>query len=90
MALQKEVEETVERTMDLMLMQIKTYVPFLRIAFPRVVNLPEFCFNLMLGNALSTFLSQYAMRLQSPVESDFADFGVLTSKYREKLNELFQ
>ncbi|MDE1863435.1 MAG: hypothetical protein KGI33_11070 [Thaumarchaeota archaeon] len=89
MALQKDVKETVERNMELMLMQVKTYLPFLRIAFPGVSNLPEFCFNLMLGNALSTFMSQYALRFQTPSESDFAEFGTLASKYGEKVNELF-
>lgn len=89
MTLQPEVKETIERNMDLMLKQTKVYIPFLRIAFPGVVSLSEMCYNLMVGNALTTFLSQYALRMQSPNEKDFAEFGVVVEQYRDKVKELF-
>ncbi len=89
MTMQPEVKETIERNMDLMLTQTKTYVPFLRVAFPRVKDLSEMCYNLMVGNALTTFLTQYALRMQSPGESDFVEFGAIVEKYRPKVKDLF-
>ncbi len=89
MTLQPEIKEIIERNMDLMLKQTKAYLPFLQIAFPRTRDLPEMCYNLMIGNALSTFLSQYTLRMQSPTQEDFAEFGVLVEQYRQKVKELF-
>ncbi len=89
MTLQPETKEIIERNMDLMLKQTKAYLPFLQIAFPRTKDLPEMCYNLMVGNALSTFLSQYTLRMQSPTQEDFAEFGVLVEQYRQKVKELF-
>lgn len=83
------IKEAVEKNMDLMLRQASVYTPFLRIAFPAVANLSEFCFNLMVGNALSTFLTQYALRMKSPNEDDFAEFGRIVEMYREKVKGLF-
>lgn len=89
MTIQPEVKEIIERNMDLMLTQTKTYLPFLRVAFPGTKDLSEMCYNLMVGNALTTFLSQYALRMQSPGESDFTEFGILVEKYRTKVKEMF-
>lgn len=89
MALQPEIKEAIERNMDLMLTQTKAYLPFLQIAFPQAKDLPEMCYNLMVGNALTTFLSQYTLRMQSPNQEDFAEFGVLVEQYRTKVKELF-
>lgn len=89
MAIQPEIKETVERTMDLILTQIKSYKPFLKVAFPGVKDLAEMCYNLMIGNALTAFLGQYAMRMQTPNKDDFAEFGVIVEKYREKVKEIF-
>jgi len=58
--MQPEIKEAVEKNMELMLRQTKAYMPFLRIAFPQTKDLPHLCYNLMVGNALMTFLSQYA------------------------------
>lgn len=88
MTIQPEVKEIVERNMDLMLKQTKAYLPFLRIAFPQVRNLSEMCYNLMIANALTTFLSQYTLRMQSPNETDFAEFGVIVEQYRGKIKEI--
>jgi len=89
MTLQPEIKEIVERNMDLMLTQTKAYIPFLKIAFPQTKDLPELCYNLMVGNALTTFLSQYTLRMKSPNQEDFAEFGVLMEQYRQKVKELF-
>lgn len=74
--------------MDLLLNQTKSYQPFIKTAFPGV-NPSDACFNLIVGNAFSVFLSQYAMRMTSPTAQDFAEFGKLTSQYREKIDGLF-
>ncbi len=84
-----KIKEAIERNMDLMLTQTKVYGPFLKVAFPAVSNLSEFCYNLMVGNALSTFLSQHAMSMKSPNEKDFAEFGMIVEPYREKVKGLF-
>ncbi len=84
MTLQPEIKEIIETNMDLMLKQTRAYLPFLRIAFPEVRDLSEMCYNLMVGNALTTFLSQYALRIQSPNEKDFAEFGILVEPYKKK------
>lgn len=89
MTLQPEIKEIIETNMDLMLKQTRAYLPFLRIAFPGIRDLSEMCYNLMVGNALTTFLSQYALRMQSPNEKDFAEFGILVEPYKKKVKELF-
>lgn len=89
MAIQPEIKDAVEKNMELMLNQTKAYVPFLRVAFPAVKDLSELCFNLMLGNALTTFVSQYALRMQSPKEADFAEFGTIVEQYRIKVKAMF-
>jgi len=89
MTLQPEIKDAIERNMELMLTQTKSYSPFLKVAFPGVKDLSEMCYNLMVGNALTTFLSQYALRMKSPSESDFAEFGTIVEKYRSKVKEMF-
>ena len=75
--------------MDLMLNQTKIYLPFLKVAFPTVRDLPELTFNMMVGNALTVFISQFAMRMQSPSEEDFAEFGKIVDVFKSKVKELF-
>jgi hypothetical protein len=87
--MQAEIKETIEKNMDLMLKQTKAYLPFLQIAFPGVKNLAEMSYNLMVGNALTAFLTQYALRMQSPGEKDFAEFGAIVEQYRSKVKEMF-
>ena len=89
MTLQPEIKDAIERNMELMLAQTKSYLPFLRVAFPGVKDLPEMCYNLMIGNALTTFLSQFTLRMKIPGEADFAEFGVIVEKYRSKVKEMF-
>ncbi|MGQ0606060.1 MAG: hypothetical protein ACT4OD_03775 [Candidatus Nitrosotenuis sp.] len=86
--MRKEISDYIKKHMDLLLEQTKAYHPFIKTAFPGL-NLTDACFNLVVGNAFSVFLSQYAMRMISPTEQDFAEFGQLTSQYREKIEKLF-
>ena len=89
MTIQTEIKVAIEGNMELMLNQTKAYLPFLKVAFPAVRDLSELTFNLMVGNALTVFISQFAMRMQSPSESDFAEFGKIVEVYRSKVKELF-
>ncbi|HXG74242.1 MAG TPA: hypothetical protein VNK44_05455 [Candidatus Nitrosotenuis sp.] len=87
--MQKEIMDFMKNHLELLLNQAKSYQPFIKTAFPGV-NLSDACFNLIVGNAFSVFLGQYAMRMQSPTEQDFAEFGNLVGQYREKITALFQ
>lgn len=89
MTIQSEVKSAIEGNMELMINQTKAYLPFLKVAFPGVRDLSELTFNMMVGNALTVFISQFAMRMQSPSESDFAEFGKIVEVYRSKVKELF-
>jgi len=86
--MQKEIYDFMKNHLDLLIQQTKSYQPFIKNAFPGV-NLADACFNLVVGNAFSVFLSQYAMRMKSPIEDDFVEFGKLTSQYKEKIDILF-
>lgn len=89
MAISSDVKMAIERNMELMLNQTKSYLPFLKVAFPAVRDLSELTFNMMMGNALTVFITQLAMRMQSPSESDFAEFGTIVETYKSKVKELF-
>jgi hypothetical protein len=89
MTISSDVKMAIERNMELMLNQTKSYLPFLKVAFPAVRDLSELTFNMMVGNALTVFISQLAMRMQSPSESDFAEFGTIVETYKSKVKELF-
>ncbi|HYL65759.1 MAG TPA: hypothetical protein VEU72_01245 [Nitrosopumilaceae archaeon] len=89
MTIQPEIKEIIENQMDLMIKQTKAYLPFIKLAFPGVKDLSEMCFNLIVGNVLTTFVSQYAMRMQYPKEPDFIEFGMITQSYKEKIKEMF-
>lgn len=84
----KEIADYMRNHLDLLLNQTKAYQPFIRTAFPGL-NLSDACFNLVAGNAFSVFLGQYTMRMISPTEQDFAEFGQLVSEYKKKIDELF-
>ena len=89
MVIQSDVKIAIESNMELMLNQTKSYLPFLKMAFPAVHDLSELTFNMMVGNALTVFISQLAMRMQSPSENDFAEFGIIVEAYKSKVKELF-
>jgi hypothetical protein len=89
MTIQPEIKQIIENQMELMIKQAKAYLPFIKLAFPGVTDLPEMCFNLIVGNVLTTFVTQYAMRMQYPKEQDFVEFGTITQNYKEKIKEMF-
>jgi hypothetical protein len=89
MVIQSEIKDAIDKNMELMLNQTKAYLPFLKVAFPAVRDLSELTFNMMVGNALTVFISQFAFRMKSPLESDFAEFGKIVEVYRSKVKELF-
>lgn len=84
-----EIKTAIEKNLDLMINQTKVYLPFLKVAFPGVKDLNELVFNMMLGNALTVLISQYAMRMQSPSEADFVEFGKIAESYRSKVQGMF-
>ena len=89
MTVQPEIKIAIEKNMELMLDQTKAYLPFLKVAFPAVRDLSEMTFNMMVGNALTVFISQLAFRMQMPSASDFTEFGQIVEVYRSKVKELF-
>jgi hypothetical protein len=88
--IQKDIQDNVESHIKLMITQIESYLPFIKVAFPYSKNMADACFSLIVGNALSVFINQYAMRLKYPSASDFEDFGKLTLKYRNQVDEFFK
>lgn len=89
MAIPKEIEQHIENHIELLIQQTKSYLPFIKIAFPFSKNVAEACYNLIVGNALSVFINQYAMRMKYPTEDDFVEFGKLTINYKERIEKLF-
>ena len=89
MAIPKEIEQYVENHIELLIQQTKSYLPFIKIAFPFSKNTADACYSLIVGNALSVFINQYAMRITYPTESDFVEFGKLTIKYKDRIEKLF-
>lgn len=89
MAIPPEISQIMENQMELMIKQAQAYIPFIKSAFPGVTDLSEMCFNFIVGNVLTTFVTQYAMRMQYPKEQDFVEFGTITQKYKEKIKAMF-
>ncbi len=89
MTIQPDIKTAIEKNMELMLNQTKIYLPFLKMAFPAVQDLSEMTFNMMVGNALTVFISQCAIRMQIPSASDYAEFGQIVEVYQSKVKELF-
>jgi hypothetical protein len=90
MAMDEEVCKNVENHIKLMTSQVESYLPFLKSAFPFSSNLSEACFSLIVGSALSVFIYQYSMRLKVPSSEDFEEFGKLTLKYRDRIEQFFK
>ena len=90
MAIPSEIKQIIEKQIELMIDQTKAYLPFIKLAFPGVKDLSDACFNLIAGTVLPTFVTQYAMRMKSPMAPDFAEFGIITENYRGKIKEIFK
>jgi hypothetical protein len=89
MAIPAEIKQIMEKQIELMIDQTKAYMPFVKLAFPRVKDLSDACFTLIVGNVLPTFITQYAMRMKSPTEQDFAEFVTITEKYKDQIRKMF-
>jgi hypothetical protein len=89
MTISSDIKTAIEKNMELMINQTRAYLPFLKVAFPAVRDISELTFNMMVGNALTVFISQFAMWMQSPSEGDFAEFGKIVEPYRSKVKEMF-
>ena len=89
MVITSDIKTAIDRNMELMINQTRAYLPFLKVAFPGARDLSELTFNMMVGNALTVFISQFAMRMQSPSESDFAEFGKIVEQYRNTVKAMF-
>jgi hypothetical protein len=90
MAIPEDVKEYVEKQITLMISQTEAYLPFIKVAFPYSKNLPDACYNLIVGSAVSVFVNQYAMRLKYPSAEDFAEFGKITVRYRDQIDKFFK
>ena len=90
MTIESEIQDVVENHIKFMVQQIESYLPFIKIAYPYSQNLSDACFSLIVGNALSVFINQYAMRLKYPATSDFEEFGKITLKYRDQIEKFFK
>lgn len=89
MAIPPDVEEYVEKHINLMISQTETYLPFIKVAFPYSKNMADGVYNLIVGSALSIFVNQFAMRMKYPTSEDFTDFGKIVIKYRDQIDQFF-
>ncbi|MBT5201428.1 MAG: hypothetical protein HOK63_02915 [Thaumarchaeota archaeon] len=90
MAIPDEVQEYVEKHIKLMISQTETYLPFIKVAFPYSKNVADGVYNLIIGSALSVFVNQFAMRMKYPTASDFEEFGKISLKYRDQVDQFFK
>ena len=90
MTIPHDVQEFVEKHIKLMISQTETYLPFIKVAFPYSNNVADGVYNLIIGSALSIFVNQFAMRMKYPTAEDFADFGKISLKYRDQIDQFFK
>ena len=90
MAIPDEVEEIIEKHIQLMISQTETYLPFIKVAFPYSNNVADGVYNLITGSALSIFMNQYTLKMKYPTTEDFTDFGKITLKYRDQIDQFFK
>ncbi|MGQ0795929.1 MAG: hypothetical protein ACT4N5_07095 [Nitrosopumilaceae archaeon] len=90
MTIPAEIKQILEKQFELMIDQTRAYLPFIKLAFPTVKDLSETCYTLIVGNVLPTFLTHYTLRIKSPSEQDFAEFGTIAEKYRIKIKDIFK
>ena len=90
MAIPSDIVDFVERHIKLMISQTESYLPFIKVAFPYSNNVADGVYNLIIGSALSVFVNQYAMKMQSPTIEDFTEFGKIALKYRDQVDQFFK
>ncbi len=86
----KPIKDFVENYTKLLIEQTKSYLPFVKVAYPASKSLTDACYSLIIGNALSIFIQQYTMRLMYPSPPEFEEFGKITAKYRKEIEKLFE
>lgn len=87
MSIPKDIQDFVEEQIKLMISQSKVYLPFIKVAFPYSKNPIDACYNLIVGTAVLLFLNQYAIRLKFPTPEEFTEFGKITLKYKEQIEQ---
>ena len=90
MAIPEDIEKHVEEHIKLMISQTESYLPFIKVAFPYSNNIADCVNNLIVGGALSIFINQYAMKMKYPTADDFTDFGKITLKFRDQVDQFFK
>ncbi len=90
MPIPEDIKEFIEKQIKLMISQTEAYLPFIKIAYPYSKNLAVANYNLIVGSAVSIFLNQYAMRMKYPTAEDFSEFGKITLKYRDQIDQFFK
>jgi len=90
MPIPEDVEKFVEKHIQLMISQTETYLPFIKVAFPYSNNIADGVYNLITGSALSLFINQYALKMKYPTADDFKDFGKISLKYRDQIDQFFK
>jgi hypothetical protein len=90
MPIPEDIRDFVEEQINLMISQSKVYLPFIKVAFPYSKNPTDACYNLIVGSAALLFLNQYAVRLQFPTSEEFIEFGKITLKYRDQIEQFLK
>lgn len=90
MAIPEDIQEQVEKHINLMISQIEVYLPFIKVAFPYSSNIADACYSMIVGSALSVFVNQYAMRMKYPTVNDYTEFGKFVQKYRDQIDQFFK
>ena len=90
MPIPEDIKEHVEKQITLMISQTEAYLPFIKVAFPYSKNVADGVYNLIIGSALSVFVNQYAVRMKYPNAEDFADFGKISLRYRDPVDQFFK
>ncbi len=90
MTIPTDIQDQIDKHIQLMISQTESYLPFIKVAFPYSKNLADACYSLIVGSALSVFINQYAMRVSYPSVEDFTEFGKFVQRYREQIDKFFK
>ena len=90
MTIPVDIQEFVEKHIKLMISQTETYLPFIRVAFPYSNNIADGVYNVIMGSALSIFINQFAMKMKYPTAEDFTEFGKMSLKFRDQVDQFFK
>ncbi len=90
MVIPTDVKKFVEEHIKMMISQTETYLPFIKVAFPYSNNIADGVYNLIIGSAFSVFINQFAIKMKYPTADDFTDFGKLSLKYRDQIDQFFK